>query len=100
MPVGEMLLALALLVTRGPLLIITTLGTLTLFGGYWFLIARAMRLDPRVSCACFGHLGGHAVDNYALVRNSVLVALSVVALGAPSRAPNSSPPLATSAQPS
>ena len=80
LPYVEIVLALALLLARGPVLVVAAGVTLLLFTTYWLLIARAMTFDPPVSCACFGRLGGHLVDGWTLARNTLLVGLSVVAL--------------------
>lgn len=80
LPYAEIVLGLALLLARGPLLVVASGVTLLLFTTYWLLIARALTFDPPVSCACFGKLGGHLVDGWTLARNTVLVGLSVVAL--------------------
>ncbi len=80
LPYVEIVLGLALLLARGPLLVVASGVTLLLFTTYWLLIARALTFDPPVSCACFGKLGGHLVDGWTLARNTLLVGLSVVAL--------------------
>ena len=82
LPYAEVALAAALLVARGPILVVATVLTTLLFAAYWALIARALTFDPPVSCACFGRLGGHRVDRFTLVRNTILVLLAGLATAA------------------
>jgi hypothetical protein len=85
LPYAEIALALLLLVLSGPLLVVAAVLALLVFLAYWLLIARALTFDPRPTCACFGRLGGHRVGPATLARNTILVALAVVALVAAPR---------------
>ena len=81
LPWAEIVLGVALLLVRGPLLVLATAATVLVFAAYWLVVARAMRFDPPVSCSCFGRLGGHRVDRSTLVRNTLLLGLAVLGLG-------------------
>jgi hypothetical protein len=80
LPYAEIALAVLLIVLPAPLLAAAAALALLLFLTYWLLIARALTFDPRPTCACFGRLGGHRMTPATLVRNTILVALAVVAL--------------------
>jgi len=82
LPWAEIVLGVALLVTRGTLLVMATVLVALVFAAYWVLIARAMSFDPPVSCSCFGRLGGHRVDWSTLARNTLLLGLAVLAVAA------------------
>lgn len=73
LPVGEIALALALLLPWSPVAVAAALATLVLMVTYWAVIARAMTFDPRPSCGCFGRIGDQTVSERTLVRNSLLV---------------------------
>ena len=75
------MLALALLLAPGLLLVVAASLTVAVFAAYLVVIARATTFDPRPTCACFGSLGGHRVDASTVVRNALLVALAGFALG-------------------
>ena len=85
LPWAELAMAVGLVLTRGRLLLAVTLLTVLVFAAYCAVIARALTFDPPVSCACFGKLGGHRVDVSTLVRNTLLVALSLLGLVAAAR---------------
>lgn len=52
---------------------------LALFIGFWVVVVRAMGFDPRPTCGCFGQIGDHRINGRTVARNTLLVALSVVA---------------------
>lgn len=54
-------------------------AALALFLAFWVIIARAMTFDPRPRCGCFGRVGDHRVSARTVLRNSLLVALALVA---------------------
>ncbi|MDO5682620.1 MAG: MauE/DoxX family redox-associated membrane protein [Propionibacteriaceae bacterium] len=80
LPWGEIVLALALILLGGPLLIIAAVAALALFGAYLVIIARANRFEHAVECGCLGRLGLGVVGPLTVVRNAVLVAVSVLVL--------------------
>ena len=81
LPGGELVLAAALLLAPGPLLVAAAVLTAVLFATYLAVVARATTFDPRPTCACFGALGGHRIDAVTVVRNVLLVGLAAFALG-------------------
>jgi hypothetical protein len=81
LPYAEIVLAVALLLAPGLLLVAAASLAVVVFAGYLLVIARATTFDPRPTCACFGSLGGHRVDASTVVRNALLVALAGFALG-------------------
>ena len=85
LPWAEIVLGVALLLVRGPLLVLATAATVLVFAAYWLVVARAMRFDPPVSCSCFGRLGGHRVDGSTLARNTLLLGLALLAVVAAGR---------------
>ncbi|MDO5739055.1 MAG: hypothetical protein Q4P07_02785 [Ornithinimicrobium sp.] len=52
---------------------------LALFIGFWVVVVRAMGFDPRPTCGCFGQIGDHRINGRTVARNTLLVALAVVA---------------------
>ncbi|GAA4881926.1 MauE/DoxX family redox-associated membrane protein [Serinicoccus chungangensis] len=50
-------------------------SALTLCLAFTAVVARALRLDPRPDCACFGRIGDHRITARTLLRNLLLVAL-------------------------
>lgn len=80
LPVGEIILALALLVTSGVLGVIVNIAAVALFIGYFVVIVRALTFDETVECSCFGKLGLGGVDRFTAVRNAILVALAALSL--------------------
>ena len=80
LPVGELVLAVCLLIPWLPLFTVAAVATVLLCLSYWAVIARAMTFDPRPSCGCFGRIGDQRVSARTLVRNTLLIATSVVAL--------------------
>lgn len=81
LPYGELVLAAALLLVPSPVYVLVTNLTAVLFIAYFVVIARALRFEVPVTCGCFGRLGLGLVDRGTLVRNGILVVLSLVAVG-------------------
>jgi len=77
-PVVELLLAVTLLAAPAA----GGAAALVLLGGFSLVLARALGRGVEVRCACFGRAGGPPVSWVELVRNGLLGALAVVALGA------------------
>src|SRR3954454_12608918 len=73
LPLGELVLALALLLSPAPVAVAPAIASAVLFVGYLVIIARAMTFDPRPSCGCFGRIGDQRVRPKTLVRNGLLV---------------------------
>lgn len=80
LPVGELILAVCLLIPWPGLFVVASIAALLLCLAYWVVIARAMRFDPRPDCGCFGRIGDQRVSGRTLVRNSVLVVFAAVAM--------------------
>ncbi len=80
LPVGELVLALGLILARGRLLVAVTALVLLLMLAYTALIARALGFRVETNCGCFGRLGDPRVGRRTLVRNVVLSALAAWAL--------------------
>ncbi len=80
LPVGELVLAAALLLSWTPVVVAAAGAGLVLMVTYWGVIARAMTFDPRPSCGCFGRIGDQSVSERTLVRNTLLVAAAAAAL--------------------
>ncbi|WP_432557372.1 MauE/DoxX family redox-associated membrane protein [Granulicoccus sp. GXG6511] len=76
LPWAEIVLALALVVLGGPLLVAAAVAACALFVAYLVIIARAARFDHPVECGCLGRLGLGVVGPVTVVRNAVLVAVS------------------------
>jgi len=99
LPVGEVVLALAMLSPWVPLARLASWAALALFAAYLLIIARAMTFDPRPSCGCFGNIGDQRVRAQTVWRNAVFVTLALVVVwfaGAVRRCPGLWP---TSARP-
>ena len=80
LPWGELALAVLLLVTSGPLAVLTAVAALVLFVLYLVVIVRALTFEEKVTCSCFGELGLGEVTVLTAVRNLLLVALSALVL--------------------
>ncbi|MGC4110708.1 MAG: MauE/DoxX family redox-associated membrane protein [Nocardioides sp.] len=78
LPYGELLLAVALVLTSGWWYAAAASVTLVLFALYVVVIGRALRLPFPVTCPCFGRLGLGEVTGRTLARNLVLLAVAVV----------------------
>lgn len=76
LPWGELVLAIALLVTSGPLAVVAAIASLVLFLVYFVIIVRALTFTEKVKCSCFGELGLGDVTSLTAVRNIILVALA------------------------
>lgn len=81
LPVGELVLAVAMLAPWLPVVRLAAGAALILFLLYAAIIARAMTFDPRPSCGCFGRIGDQRVSARTLARNILFVALAVVFVG-------------------
>ncbi|YAL84290.1 TlpA family protein disulfide reductase [Dermacoccaceae bacterium W4C1] len=82
LPIGELVLAVALLVLPAPLLAIAAVATTVLMLAYTVVIARALRFAEPVRCNCFGELGSHDVSVRTLVRNLLLVVAAALTIWA------------------
>lgn len=78
LPYVELVLAGFLLLASGAWYALATTATLLLFGAYFLVVLRAVRLPYPVSCSCFGRLGLGEVTGWTLARNGVLLALALV----------------------
>lgn len=76
LPVGELLLAVALLAPWRAVFRIAAVAALLLFAAYWAIMARALTFDPRPTCGCFGRIGDQRVSPRTLVRNTLLLLLA------------------------
>lgn len=54
-----------------------SLAAALLFLTFWVIVARALSLDPRPSCSCFGQVGDHRITGRTLTRNTLLLALAL-----------------------
>lgn len=97
LPLVELLLAVALWLPWPPLPLIAVGLSVCAFAAFTLVIARALRFDEPVSCACFGTLGSPSVTLRTLIRTLILVL--VAALGVAGAATGAAPAavLATSA---
>ena len=80
LPFAELVLALLMLTTSGPVAVLVAAATWLLFVAYLVVIVRALGFDEPVTCSCFGRLGLGSVDRFTAVRNLLLVALATVGL--------------------
>lgn len=78
LPVGEAVLALAMVSPWSPIVKVASWGALVLFVIYLVVIARAMTFRPRPSCGCFGRIGDQRVRARTVWRNALFVALAAV----------------------
>jgi hypothetical protein len=78
LPYGELVVAAALVVTRGASYVVAAFAALVLFSLYVVVIRDALRLPYPVTCPCFGRLGLGEVTRRTLVRNVVLLALAIL----------------------
>lgn len=84
LPTGELLVALGLWSPWRATALIAAVAAVCVFAVFTGVIARALRFDEPVTCACFGTLGSPAVSRRTVVRNFVLLAtagLAAVATG-------------------
>jgi uncharacterized membrane protein YphA (DoxX/SURF4 family)/thiol-disulfide isomerase/thioredoxin len=80
LPWLEVALGVLLLAAPHPWLVPVAVGVLVLMLAYTAVIARALRFDEPVTCACFGSTGRHDVDRTTLARNVLLTVLSAALL--------------------
>ena len=78
LPIGEGILALAMLAPWSPLVKVAAIAAGALFVAYAVIVARALTFDPRPSCGCFGRIGDQRIVPKTLVRNILLVAAAAV----------------------
>jgi hypothetical protein len=78
LPYAELVLAAALVLAPGPWYAVAATAGLLLFGSYFLVIQRALRLPFPVTCACFGRLGLGQVTRLTLARNGLLLALALL----------------------
>ncbi|WP_425309461.1 MauE/DoxX family redox-associated membrane protein [Ammonicoccus fulvus] len=77
LPWGELVLAVALVVLGGWLGGLAAVAAVLLFAAYLWVIARALEFDHPVECGCLGRLGLGVVGPVTVVRNVLLLGLSV-----------------------
>ena len=80
LPVGEIVLALALWIPLRPLQVAVAVLILLLILAYLVIIARALTFDEQVDCSCFGTLASPTVTRSTLGRNILLTLLAVLTL--------------------
>lgn len=80
LPVGEIVLALALLAPWTPVFMLAAVATTVLMMTYLAIVARAMGFDPRPSCGCFGRIGDQRITGRTVTRNIILTVLGLVAV--------------------
>ncbi|MFK5646620.1 MauE/DoxX family redox-associated membrane protein [Ornithinimicrobium sp. LYQ121] len=81
LPFLELATAALLLTPWTPTFALGAVLALGLFVAFWAVIVRAMGFDPRPTCGCFGRIGDHRITGRTVVRNTLLLALSVVTAG-------------------
>ena len=84
LPVGELLVALGLWLRLSAAALTAAILSVIAFAVFTVVIARALRFDDPVTCACFGTLGSPSVSRLTVVRNLVLLAtagIAAVAIG-------------------
>lgn len=79
LPVGEIVLAAALLIPARWFYVVAAVAAVVLFAAYFVVIARALTFDPRPACGCFGRMGGSRVTPATLVRNALLLIVALAA---------------------
>lgn len=80
LPWAELVLAVALFIGIGWLLIVASVLSVALFAAYAVIIGRALNFDEPVRCACFGKLGSGDVSNRTFARNVLLFLTAVLGL--------------------
>jgi hypothetical protein len=76
LPIGELVLAVSILLSPAPLALVPAIVGAALFLCYLAVIARALTFPVRPACGCFGRIGDQRVSAKTLVRNLLLVALA------------------------
>lgn len=74
LPIGELILALGLLLSTGWVFVVSATSLLALSLVYFSLVLAILRRGEGTSCACFGALSGGEVTKATLVRNGLLAA--------------------------
>lgn len=82
LPVGEAVLALALLAPWTVVAAAASWLSLALCVLYAAIVGRALTFDPRPTCGCFGRIGDQRIVPRTLVRNLLLVAAAALAVAA------------------
>lgn len=80
-PWFELALGMGAVLLPGPWQEIAAVGVLALFTVFLIVVVQANRRPVPVSCNCFGGLGNDTVSFRTIVRNAVLVALALSAVG-------------------
>lgn len=80
LPWAEIVLALAVWIPVVPLQVVLSSLTAALMVAYLVIIARALRFEEPVECACFGTLASPTVSTATLGRNIILVVLAAIAV--------------------
>lgn len=80
LPVGELVLALALILTPRPASVVVAAVAFALMVAYTVVIGRALTFGYPVTCACFGELGMGEVTRRTLVRNVLLSAVGALCI--------------------
>lgn len=80
LPWTEIVLALAVWIPVVPLQVVLASLTAALMVAYLVIIARALRFEEPVECACFGTLASPTVSTATLGRNIILVVLALIAV--------------------
>ena len=79
-PWAEIVLAVLLLALPHPASLLAAAVALALFTAYLVLVWRVVASGEEASCNCFGSLGSGTVDGWTVARNTLLVALALVAV--------------------
>lgn len=85
LPVGELVLALALLVPWEPVFALAAVATAVLMVTYLAVVVRAMGFDPRPGCGCFGRIGDQRITGRTVTRNVILTAFGLVTVAMAAR---------------
>lgn len=79
-PWAEVVLAVGLIALPSSWAAVAAAGTTVLFCSYTWLIVRAWRAPVDADCHCFGSLATGRVTGWTVLRNALLVALSLAAI--------------------
>lgn len=80
LPWFEIVLAVALALTSGPALVVSTAMAVCLFGFFTVMVHRGTRAPDPASCGCFGAFSRAAVSPRTVVRNLVFTLTALLAL--------------------